>query len=193
MNSRRKQSVANVVLDGLVRVLSGLRGHPSPVTGYRFHLSGHTTREMSPLSSGMTTEKKWRVHFVSLFLPLLMLSAVFFVCLPAEAEDLLGIEYGQYSGLSDTDPRVTVPRIINAILGLLGTVATALIVYSGFLWLTSAGNEDKITTAKKILWTSAVGLIIIMMSYAITRYVVREGYQATTGGRYENNQFGPIN
>ena len=141
----------------------------------------------------MTTEKKWRVHFVSLFLPLLMLSAVFFVCLPAEAEDLLGIEYGQYSGLSDTDPRVTVPRIINAILGLLGTVATALIVYSGFLWLTSAGNEDKITTAKKILWTSAVGLIIIMMSYAITRYVVREGYQATTGGRYENNQFGPIN
>lgn len=121
-----------------------------------------------------------------------------FVLLPrsvaamATCDDPLGVECGQYSGLSDTDPRVTVPRIVNGALGLLGTVATMLVLYAGFLWMTAAGNEEKATQAKSILTTSVIGLIIIMMAYSISRFVISESYRATTGGPYENNQYGPI-
>jgi Zn-dependent protease with chaperone function len=106
--------------------------------------------------------------------------------------DILGVSYGAGSGLAATDPRVTIPRIINVILGLLGTVATVLMVYAGFSWMTAAGNDDKIETAKKTIFAAVLGLIIIMMSYAITRFVTTQSYTATTGGVYPDNRFGPI-
>lgn len=106
--------------------------------------------------------------------------------------DILGTSYGAYSGLASTDPRITVPRIINVVLGLLGTVATVLMIYAGFNWMTAAGNDEKIETAKKTIFAAILGLIIIMMSYAITRFVVNQSYTATTGGEYPSNRNGPI-
>ena len=99
-------------------------------------------------------------------------------------QDPLGVSYGQYSGLSRSDIRVTTARVINSILGLLGTVAVSLIVYAGFLWMTSAGNEDKASQAQKIIWAAAIGLLIIMSAYAITSYIVQQGYAATKGADY---------
>lgn len=107
--------------------------------------------------------------------------------------DLLGTSYGQYSGLSATDPRIIVPRIINVILGLLGTVATVLIVYAGFNWMTAAGNDDKIEGAKKTISAAVLGLIVIMMAYTITRFVVNQAYTATTGDQYPANGRGILN
>ena len=48
------------------------------------------------------------------------------------------------SGLTDADPRIIASRIINVVLGILGTIATVLIFYAGFLWMTAAGNDDDI-------------------------------------------------
>lgn len=100
--------------------------------------------------------------------------------------DLLGLEYGQASGLpNEVDPRVATARIINIFLGLLGTIAVVLIVYAGFLWMTSAGSEDKVDKAKKILWTSVIGLAIILSAYMITSFVTREAYRAVSGDLYQ--------
>lgn len=69
------------------------------------------------------------------------------------------------------DPRVTASLIINALLGVLGTVMLSLVIYAGFLWMTAGGNEDKITKAKGILWSSAIGLVIILSAYALVRLI----------------------
>lgn len=106
--------------------------------------------------------------------------------------DILGVSYGAQSGLAATDPRITVPRIINVILGLLGTVVTCLIIYAGFNWMTAAGNDEKIESAKKTIYAAVLGLIIIMMSYAITRFVTNQTYTAINGGEYPANRYGPI-
>lgn len=56
-------------------------------------------------------------------------------------------------------------------LGLLGLIAVIIILYGGFLWMTSAGNEEKISKAKKILTYSIIGLVVILTSMIIVRYI----------------------
>jgi len=61
--------------------------------------------------------------------------------------------------------------IIGVILSLLGVIFLVLIIYGGFLWMTAAGNEDRVAKAKKIIQNSIVGLIIVIAAYAITVFI----------------------
>ncbi len=101
-----------------------------------------------------------------------------------QEEDLLGLGYGQYTGLGSEDIRFTVARIINVALGLLGIIMVVILIYAGFTWMTAAGNEEKVGTAKKMIIAAVIGLAIILSAYAISNFVVRELYQATTGYEY---------
>jgi len=60
----------------------------------------------------------------------------------------------------------------------LGLIALVIVLYAGFMWMTSGGNEEKISKAKKILSAGVIGLIIILASYAITSFIL----QAAQGG-----------
>ena len=62
--------------------------------------------------------------------------------------------------------------MIRGLLGLLGVIALALIVYAGFLWLTSAGNKDQVEKAQQIIAASVIGMIIIFAAFAITQFVL---------------------
>lgn len=75
----------------------------------------------------------------------------------------------------------TLASIINTILGLLGIVATVLILWAGFLWMTAAGNDEKIGTAKKILQAGIIGLVIIFSAYAIAQFALGKILSATNG------------
>lgn len=99
--------------------------------------------------------------------------------------DPLGVGYGQKTGLSNTDPRIIVGRIIQVGLGLLGIVAFVLIVYGGFMIMTAAGNEEKVETGKNVLLYAVIGLAIILSAYSITNYVISELYGATQGELYK--------
>lgn len=76
-----------------------------------------------------------------------------------------------------------VATFVNIILSFLGIILVILIIYGGFLWMTSAGDEQKITKAKKILGNAIVGLVIILISYAIASFTIDtliKGTGATT-------------
>ena len=91
----------------------------------------------------------------------------------------LGLEYGAATQLGEVDPRVAVANIINIALGLLGIIAVVLIVYAGFKWMTSAGNEEAVGSAKKTLIAAVIGLVIILSAYIIANFVILNIYQAT--------------
>lgn len=63
-------------------------------------------------------------------------------------------------------------RLISPILGITGSLFFILIVVAGIMWLTAAGNEEKVGRAKKILSTAFVGLLLVIMAYTITRFVL---------------------
>ncbi len=90
-------------------------------------------------------------------------------------------EVGSVVQLSAADPRVIAARIINVVLGLLGIIMVSLMVYAGFLWMTAGGNADQLERAKNIIRNAIIGLIIVMMSWAIATYVIRAIFGATEG------------
>jgi hypothetical protein len=59
-------------------------------------------------------------------------------------------------------------------------------MYAGFLWMTSGGDEEKITRAKKILINGIIGLIIILSSWALTTFILKRFSNVIGGGGAEN-------
>ena len=93
----------------------------------------------------------------------------------------LGLDYGDYTGLGKQPVQVTIARIINVALGLLGIIAVVIILIGGFKWMTAGGNETGAEEAKKIITSGVIGLAIILSAYAIARFVLGSLTSATTG------------
>ena len=110
---------------------------------------------------------------VFLFVPIFVLAA----------ELNIGLEPVQGEiALPTTDIRVVIVRIINIALGFLGIIVVLIILYGGFLWMTSGGDERKVATAKSIIRNGVIGLIIIILSFALTRFILTRLEQAAFGG-----------
>jgi len=85
----------------------------------------------------------------------------------------------EITGLAERDPRGIAASVINVVLGFLGIIAVGLILYAGFKWMTAAGNDDKITEARKLLVAGVIGLIIILAAFAIANFVLTQLIRAT--------------
>ncbi|MFA5854496.1 MAG: Ig-like domain-containing protein [Patescibacteria group bacterium] len=88
------------------------------------------------------------------------------------ANEVLPTELGNVIGTGTGDIRVTIARIIRAFFGFLGTIALLLILYAGFIWMTAAGEPEKVDRAKKILTSAVIGLVIMLSAFAITSFVI---------------------
>jgi len=118
-------------------------------------------------------------HVLSLALLMLLSLVIFSSSLPVRADDSLvngqvslkeiGITYGN---ATPVDIRTTVSRVIVVALGFLGVIFIVLAVYAGFLYMTAAGNEEKTTKALDMLRNAVIGLIIVLMAWAITRATI---------------------
>lgn len=88
-------------------------------------------------------------------------------------------------GTSETasDPRLLIGNVIRGGLGLVGSLALAVFMYGGFLWVTSGGNEEKITQGKNMILWAALGIGVIFFSYAMIQFVLG----AITGGANATN------
>ncbi|PJC36714.1 hypothetical protein CO046_04285 [Candidatus Peregrinibacteria bacterium CG_4_9_14_0_2_um_filter_53_11] len=78
-----------------------------------------------------------------------------------------------------TGIRGIVLTIVNFFLTFLGLLAVVMVIYGGFLYVGSAGNDDNIGKAKKILLYAAIGILIIIASYAMVNTILG----AATGGQ----------
>lgn len=81
--------------------------------------------------------------------------------------------------LGKRDPREIAANVINIILGFLGIIAVILILAGGFKWMIAAGNQDKVDEAKKLMSAGVIGLIIILASFGIARFVINALVTAT--------------
>lgn len=58
-------------------------------------------------------------------------------------------------------------KSIQALLGLIGTIALLLLIIAGIVYITAAGNEEKIKQAKKIITGTIIGLGIALVAYSL--------------------------
>ena len=96
--------------------------------------------------------------------------------------ELLDPGIGTQLGLSQTDIRITIARIIRVAMSLIGIVMVVLVIYGGFLWMTAGGNDDQIGTAKKIITAAVIGLAIVLSAWAITNFIIDNLVNATGTG-----------
>lgn len=78
---------------------------------------------------------------------------------------------GTFNKIGTTDPKQYIGRVITGAMGVLGSITLIMFVYSGFLWMTAAGDAGKSEKARDILVWSSLGLLVIFSSYAIVRFV----------------------
>jgi hypothetical protein len=74
---------------------------------------------------------------------------------------------------------LTVAKVANTVISLMGVIFLALTVYAGFLYMTSQGDEKAIDKAKKILTGAVIGLGLMLASYSITKFVTASLLKAT--------------
>jgi len=76
---------------------------------------------------------------------------------------------------SDIKSMTDVVALINAIAGwiqaIVLVIAIIMIMYSGFLWMTAGGEEDKLATARRVLIYGLVGIAVVVLAYTATSIV----------------------
>ena len=71
-----------------------------------------------------------------------------------------------------TDDFMTlVGNFLQWLLGIAGAVALLAIIYGGILYITSAGDQQKMEQGKKIVTWTLFGLMIILVSFSIIKVV----------------------
>lgn len=63
---------------------------------------------------------------------------------------------------------------IQYVLAFLGVVAVVVIIIGGFMWMTAGGNEEKVGKAKKVLIQGLIGLVIVLLAFAIATFVINQ-------------------
>jgi len=64
-------------------------------------------------------------------------------------------------------------NIVFALLSLVGIIFLFLLIYGGIFWMTARGNESQVDKAKNIITNSLIGLIIVLLAYAISVFVIK--------------------
>lgn len=64
--------------------------------------------------------------------------------------------------------------LVTAVLQILGVIFLVLIIYGGFKWMSAAGQDEKLKEAQRMITNSVVGLIIVVLAYAISTFVLEK-------------------
>ena len=68
-----------------------------------------------------------------------------------------------------------IPTLIDTIatwlLGIGSTIAVIIVIWAAFLFMTSGGNKEKVTTARKTLWYAIIGLTILLLAKGVTSII----------------------
>jgi hypothetical protein len=77
--------------------------------------------------------------------------------------------------LYDGSFRTALTTIVNYFLFFLGLIAVIMVIYGGLLYITAGGDDAGAEKGKKILLYAAVGIIVVLISYALVNTLLGAG------------------
>ena len=75
-------------------------------------------------------------------------------------------------GTGNSDLVGTITPILNVIIGLLGIVCVAVIIFGGVQYMTSTGDAGKVKKGKDTILYGIIGLVICVLAFAIVNFVL---------------------
>ena len=79
---------------------------------------------------------------------------------------------------AETTANGIITKLINIFSGIVGIVAVVMIVFGGFKYITSGGNDGNVSTAKNTILYAVIGLVIVALAQVIVRYVLNKATTA---------------
>ncbi len=87
------------------------------------------------------------------------------------------VPVGDFKGSIPVDQEI-LGKYLNAwykfVVGVVGILATVIMMWGGFKWLTSRGNAAAIGDAKDRIWSAVIGLVLVFLSYNILFIINRQ-------------------
>jgi hypothetical protein len=68
---------------------------------------------------------------------------------------------------------ILIARIIKYTLGIVGTLTLVIFIYGGLLWMTSAGDQNKVKKGGKAMAFAFIGLFITLTSYLLVDFILK--------------------
>ena len=63
-------------------------------------------------------------------------------------------------------------NVLNTVYFWAAVIAVVVIIVAGFLYVTSVNNSGQITRAKNAILGAVIGLVVILLAFAITSVVI---------------------
>jgi hypothetical protein len=89
------------------------------------------------------------------------------------------VKTGHFDGLGGCTPDVKFPQeiwaigfaVLDMLLYLAGIVAVISIIIAGVSYITAAGNADQISSARRRITNSLIGLAIVLIASAVVSFI----------------------
>jgi len=103
-----------------------------------------------------------------------LLSILIFVLIPMSITSALNIDnpLGKTSTINDL-----LLNIVGFLIVLAIPISMILVVYAGFLYITSAGNEEKVKKAQKALIWALVGFAVVLIARSVPTIITNMLYK----------------
>ena len=82
--------------------------------------------------------------------------------------------FGSGGLLGATDATDLITKVIKLLLLLCFGVAVMFVIIGGYFYITSAGNEETAEKGKKTLINAIIGIVVIVLAYAIINVIVNQ-------------------
>lgn len=122
------------------------------------------------ISNGLKEAAKFAA-LLSLMLAVVNILGAHNMTFAASAGDVIGADDELFQTTSGGSLRTFIQTIINFVLGFLGLVAVGFLIYGGILTVT-AGSEDGLEKSKGVIKNAVIGIIVIVISYALINTVI---------------------
>lgn len=129
-------------------------------------------------------KQKILIGLIALFSVMGLVSAVAQPAMANGFGDEINKGLEQVGGKQTASANDVIKTIINALLFFIGVVAVIMIIWAGIQYTTSAGDSNKVATAKNTIVYAVIGLIVAIFAYAIVNFVVSTFH---TGGGGSNS------
>ncbi|HKL17064.1 MAG TPA: pilin [Patescibacteria group bacterium] len=75
-------------------------------------------------------------------------------------------------GYEETELVEVIGNVIRIVIGFIGLIALVIFIVGGFMWMTAGGSEDQIKKAKSLMKNAVIGIIIVVLAYAATTFII---------------------
>ncbi len=122
--------------------------------------------------------KSW-IKKTVITLLLIVLGSINFLVLPTNKAHAASSIMGSTSNSCRTNGDCSLNDFMKLIIGsydmvfgYIGAIALLMFIIGGLMFLISAGNQEKIAQAKKIMISAVIGLAIVFASYLIIDFIL---------------------